>query len=315
MSEKTPPTLRSLVGQTRAVGQIERALASGKLAQAYVFDGPDGVGKRAAAIGLGAALNCDADAMGCGSCPSCDKVLRGIHPDVMRLQADGAQIKIDQVRDVLGRLSFAPHEGRTRLVVVDEADRLNPSAGNALLKSLEEPRPHTRFVLVTAAPHRLLPTLRSRSQRVRFAPLSDDDLAGLLGERGVDEATARQAAMLADGSAGRALALIEGGRMAQRRDLAERIEQAAVAATARDVFAAAAQAGTDREEILAALALLHASLGGRMRARAARGGRTTSLRAQMRWVARAREALQANASAALTVEHLAFGLRELGGPA
>ena len=306
-------TLRALVGQQRAVGQLERAIASGKLAQAYLFDGPDGVGKRAAAVALAAALNCDVDPLGCGRCESCGKVARDLHPDVIFIAADGAQIKIEQVRGVTERLVFAPNEGRTRVIVLDEAERLNPSSGNALLKSLEEPRPHTRFVLVSAAPHRLLPTIRSRCQRVRFAPLAEEQLAGLLVARGVEQEAAREAALLADGSAGRALALLEGGRMGERRGLATRLEQAAASGSAHTVFAAAAQAGSDREEIGAALALLYGSLAARMRDDASRGEATASLRARLRAVARARDALQANASAQLAVEHLVFGLGYLAG--
>lgn len=307
-------TLRALVGQARAVGQIERALLSGKLAQAYLFDGPDGVGKRAAALALGAALNCDVDPLGCGRCESCDKIARDLHPDVMRIVADGAQIKIEQVRGVTARLAFLPNEGRTRVIVIDEAERLNPSAGNALLKSLEEPRPHTRFVLVSAAPHRLLATIRSRCQRVRFAPLGEEQLAGLLVARGVGQEVAQQAAVLADGSAARGMALLEGGRMADRRGLATRLEQAAASGSAHAVFAAAAHAGSDREEIGAALALLHGSLAARMRDSASTGQATASLRARLRAVAGARDALLANASVQLTVEHLVFGLRALAGP-
>jgi DNA polymerase III subunit delta' len=306
-------TLGRLVGQARALAQIEKAIASGKLAQSYLFDGPAGVGKHTAAIALCAALNCDGDALGCGRCLSCDKVARDLHPDVIAVYPDGAQIKVEQIRAVTSRLAYAPHEGRTRVIVLDEADRLNPNAGNALLKSLEEPRPHTRFVLVSAAPHRLLPTIRSRCQRVRFAPLEGEVLVGLLRARGVEEAVARDAAALADGSAGRALALVESGEGAteKRRALAARIEQAAAQGSAHAVFAAAAEAGSDREQIAAALALLRASFGARMRREAAQGGTARVLRGRVRAVVRAADALQTNASPQLTLEQLVFELRAL----
>jgi DNA polymerase-3 subunit delta' len=302
-------TLRGVVGQARAVAQIERAIASGKIAQAYLFDGPHGAGKRTAAVGLAAALNCEVDPLGCGACGSCDKVARDLHPDVLLVAADGAQIKIEQVRAVTARLAYTPHEGKVRVIVIDEAERLNPNAANALLKSLEEPRPHTRFVLVSSASHRLLPTVRSRCQRVRFAPLEQDVLCGLLRSLGIDEKAAREAALLCDGSPGRALALLQGGHLAERREVAAALERAAEATSAREAFHAAARAGTDREEIAQALALVYASLGARMRERAGRGDSTRSLRGAMRAVRDATEALAANASAALTLEKLVWRFR------
>lgn len=304
--------LRRIVGQERAIAQIERALAADKVAQAYLFDGPLGVGKRTTALALAAALNCEEDPAGCGRCGSCDKIARDLHPDVIGVVPDGAQIKIEQVRAVTARLAYAPHEGKTRVIVIDEAERLNASASNAMLKSLEEPRPHTRFVLVSSAPHRLLPTIRSRCQSVRFAPLDARTLVGLLRARGAG-AEAEEAALIADGSPGRALALLEGGRLAERRKLAAALQSAVTSSSARSAFAAAAEAGNDREEIAAALALVHASVGTRMRQEAQQGRPTRRLRRQLRAIGLATDALGANASPALTVERLLFRLRALQG--
>lgn len=136
----------------------------------------------------------------CGRCRSCVAVGRGDHPDLARMTKDGATIRIDQVRDALGRLRFDPVVGRVKGLVVESAELLREEAANALLKTLEEPPSNTVFVLVTPKPQLLLETIRSRCQVLRFAELSPADIADLLVADGRSPHDARTAAALAQGS-------------------------------------------------------------------------------------------------------------------
>ncbi len=170
------PTFADLHGQDRAVAVLRAAIARGRLHHALLFAGPSGVGKRTAALALASALNCEvAPGEGCGTCGVCTRIAEGMHPDVITLAREGAAqiVPIETVRaQVVAAVALPPHEARERLFLIDEATSLQPAAANALLKTLEEPPARTRFVLMTVAPDQLLPTIRSRCQRIGFAPLA-----------------------------------------------------------------------------------------------------------------------------------------------
>ncbi|TNF23524.1 MAG: DNA polymerase III subunit delta' [Deltaproteobacteria bacterium] len=222
--------LHELVGHDRVVRALTQANASGTAHHAYLFQGPEGVGKRQAAFGFAALVNCVGDVaepgrVACGKCRHCRRILTmaadpeaTAHPDVLTLVPDGRQIKIAQVRDVLRMVPFPPIEARFRVVIVDPADVLGEEAANALLKTLEEPPSRTRFVLLTSRPAALLTTIKSRCQRMVFGRLPDEALIDLLVARhGWDRAQAERLAPVADGSVGAALAL-EGDPVMAARD-------------------------------------------------------------------------------------------------
>ena len=152
-------TLSDTAGHRRQTRLLAHAIARGTLPPALLFVGPDGVGKFSVARAVAATLNCvaprkDADGLAidaCGTCRSCDRIARSVHVDLFTLAPDDkASIKIDVVRDVLSRTGFKPFEGQRRVVIIREADALEPQAQNALLKSLEEPPPGTIFILTTS---------------------------------------------------------------------------------------------------------------------------------------------------------------------
>jgi DNA polymerase-3 subunit delta' len=203
---------RDLAGHGRLLESIAGAAVRGSLPPSLIFAGPDGVGKRRAAVALAQLFNCGSPASepapdACGQCASCRRIARGVHADVLVLEPDAAgSIKIDQVRVAIDRSAYRPFEGRRRVVIVDEADATVPPAQNALLKTLEEPPPASTFVLVSARPDMLLPTVISRCQRLRFGRLSPPEVAGvLMRDHGFAERDAHAAAVLADGSIGKAL--------------------------------------------------------------------------------------------------------------
>lgn len=192
-----------------AVRLLDTAMQRDKLAQSYLFYGPEGVGKRLTALLLASALQCEeGQGIGCGRCPACQKVLRGSHPDWHLIEPDGNNIRIDQIRELQNIMSRRPHEGRRRIAVLDPAERMNDPAANALLKLLEEPPADSLIVLISAQTQKLLPTIRSRCQPIRFTPLAQDILAARLGEAyGAEQK--RLLVRSAQGSMGQLLRLAE----------------------------------------------------------------------------------------------------------
>lgn len=210
----TPVPFHALVGHRRVLTLLSRAIAHDTLPPALLLAGPEGVGKRRAALATAEALNCGAPSTGefeidaCGTCDPCRRIARGIHPDVIVVEpGETGTIKIEQIRDVIDRAGYRPFEGRRRAVIVDDADAMVPAAQSALLKTLEEPPSATVFLLVSAMPDALLPTVRSRCPRLRFAHLTAADVAHVLvRDHGYTAADAQAAAADADGSVGLALA-------------------------------------------------------------------------------------------------------------
>lgn len=158
------------------------AAANDRLASTLLFAGPSGIGKKLAAMALAQSLVCERSKTGaCGDCGSCLRIERGQSESLMVVEPAGAQIKIEQARDVLQFITLQKL-GRSRIVIIDQAHLMGPQAANALLKSLEEPPSGTYFILVTSMAASVLATIRSRSQLVRFKPLSDVDLRAILGK-------------------------------------------------------------------------------------------------------------------------------------
>lgn len=181
--KEAPPALgmwERLVGQEQAVRTLRDGVASGNSGHAYLFVGPEGVGRVLAAFALAASLNCEQG--GCGECSTCARTLRRTHPDVHLVMPEGAQILVDQVRDVRAAAFRSPMEARTKVFIFEDAHRLNPAAANALLKVLEEPPGDVLFVLMTSSPDDLLPTIASRCRRVEFYALGPAEIARVLME-------------------------------------------------------------------------------------------------------------------------------------
>ena len=218
----------SIIGHGRQIDQLCKAISSGRLPNAYLFAGPRGVGKRRAADELAASLVCsspDAASSGaCGTCLACRKAASRTHPDLFLVLPEAQDpgwkppegkekkpsevIKVEQVRALQSALQFHPLEAKAKLAIIDDADRMNASTANSLLKILEEPPPLTHFALVSTMPNSLLPTIRSRSARLDFGPLSDGEIAAkIASEKGVAREEALRIARLSGGSLGTALAI------------------------------------------------------------------------------------------------------------
>jgi DNA polymerase-3 subunit delta' len=212
-------TFTQIYGHDRQKDILRRALAADRLAHAYLFEGPDGVGKRLMALALVRALFCP-EGTGCGTCASCRKVDHGNHPDLYLVEPDGVSIKIEQVRALQRELAFRPLEAQRKVCLINGAEKLNPAAGNALLKTLEEPSSRALLILLTPLPENVLGTIRSRCQRLPFARIPRPEIEVLLRERlALDESQGHVLAALSEGSFERALGRDQDFYLEQRRDL------------------------------------------------------------------------------------------------
>ncbi|HEX5655548.1 MAG TPA: DNA polymerase III subunit [Polyangiales bacterium] len=212
--------LSELRGQNAAVRTLERALAHGRLPNAYLFTGPSGVGKREAALALAQAKLCpEKPGKGCGRCPVCHRIVTSNHPDARTFaprDEGNRNIQVETVRsEILPVTQFAPFEGAHAFLIFPEADvsfpEQHPEAANALLKTLEEPRANITFVLLAEKPDSLLSTIRSRCQQLRFAPLPALVLEHVLEQHGITEDKRGAAVALAEGRADRAITLAKDG--------------------------------------------------------------------------------------------------------
>lgn len=208
-------SFRDIIGNKKSIAILQKIVASGRIAHAYLFTGPEGTGRKKSAQAFIEALFCGS-VDGCGSCPSCRKLAAGNHPDLHILQPDGQFIKIDQVRALQKELAYRPYEAPRKACIIDGADRFNQSSGNALLKTLEEPPGNALMILLATTPDNVLPTIRSRCQPLLFSGIATAEIESFLLERGTAADSAQVAASLADGSIARALALCSDEIMAQR---------------------------------------------------------------------------------------------------
>lgn len=215
-----------LTGNARVKEALKRMMASGRLPGALLFAGEEGVGKKRFALEVARALNCRTpkDGEACGVCPSCVRTVKlnyperedadewtqiiwTDHPDVGLVVAPKRVLRVEQMRQIDKEANFRPYEGKARVFLIDEADKLNDASANALLKVLEEPPQTSHLILITARPAMLLPTILSRCQMIRFAPLAPDEIEShLVSNKLADSKTAKLRARAAGGSIGRALA-------------------------------------------------------------------------------------------------------------
>jgi DNA polymerase III subunit delta' len=261
---------RDIIGHRKLVALLSRSIARQALPPSLIFSGPAGIGKFKAAVATAQALNCldpmrrtvdapdtpEFDA--CGVCAACTRIARGVHPDILVIEPnDKGNIRMEPVRDAIDRAGYRPFEGRRRVTIIDQADGLERAAQNALLKILEEPPSGSVFLLVTALPDLLLPTVRSRCPQLRFRPLGVAEVAQALMQRKRPEDEAFAVAALADGSIGRALDA-SATDLVEARDVAMRVlSQAAASDDVRRrmdcskdlVVKGAAAASTERDQL------------------------------------------------------------------
>ncbi|MEP6743066.1 MAG: DNA polymerase III subunit, partial [bacterium] len=213
-----------LIGNDRVKKLLRRMLATSRLPGAMLFSGEDGVGKKLFALEIAKALNCRTPwgEEGCGNCPACVRIAKinyaqsdesddwkGIiwtdHPDVGIVVAPKRMLLVEQMRTIEREANYRPFEGKARVFIVEDADKLNDPSANALLKVLEEPPQTSHIILLTSRPAWLLPTIRSRCQIIRFSPLAAAEIENHLTQNKIAAAEARVRARVSRGSLSRAL--------------------------------------------------------------------------------------------------------------
>jgi DNA polymerase III subunit delta' len=214
-----------LTGNARVKAALKRMLVTERLPGAMLFVGEEGIGKKRFALEVARALNCRTpkDREACGVCSSCTRIVKlnypqredadewtqiiwTDHPDVGLVVAPKRVLRVEQMRQIEKEANFRPFEGKARVFLIDEADKLNDASANALLKVLEEPPRTSYLILITARPAMLLPTILSRCQMIRFSPLTPSEIeTHLTTNKLADAKTARLRARAASGSIGRAL--------------------------------------------------------------------------------------------------------------
>ena len=171
-----PQTFEEVAGQEHIVRTLKNALATGKIAHAYLFAGPRGTGKTTMAKLFAKALNCE-HGIGCqcNECKNCVAITEGSHPDVLELDA-ASNNGVDEIRELIDKVKYGTILGKYKVYIIDEVHMLSTGAFNALLKTLEEPPEHVIFILATTEPHKILPTILSRCQRYDFNKVSENDI-------------------------------------------------------------------------------------------------------------------------------------------
>jgi DNA polymerase-3 subunit delta' len=201
-----------IIGHQITIASLQTAVMRQRLAHAYLFHGEAAIGKRATALCLAQALNCERTFAGealdaCGSCRSCQQITSRIHPDFFVIEPDSElatpQIKIEQIREIEQQIMYRPLIGERKICLIDDADRMTIGAANALLKTLEEPPAHSLFILISSRPAALPATIRSRCQSLRFATPSRTQVeAAVILQRELPPADARLLAIISEGRIG-----------------------------------------------------------------------------------------------------------------
>ena len=216
-----------VIGQARAVSLLAHSLESGTLSHAYLFIGPQHVGKMTLALNLAQALNCRADDRPCLECDSCRKIAAGTHSDIQVIglaqneeeNTEAKLIHTEQVKDVLHSASLPPFEGMNKVFIIDGAELLSIEAANRLLKTLEEPEARVTFILLTTDENKLLKTVISRCQRIELPPMSiAAEAQALVEKRGIGPERARLLAGLSHGCPGWAIAAASDEKIMEQRD-------------------------------------------------------------------------------------------------
>ena len=203
--------MTEILGNDSLLASLRQIAKKGQVSHSYILNGPEGTGKRLIADWFARLLQCTGEDRPCGRCLSCLQAVSGSHPDIIHVEHEKPNlIGVDDVRTGINQtMPVRPYSGRYKIYIVDEAERMNVQAQNALLKTIEEPPEYGVIFLLTTNAAAFLPTILSRCVRLDVKPLREDQVAGILKDRGLSEADAYRIARLSGGSAGQAISMSE----------------------------------------------------------------------------------------------------------
>ncbi len=238
----------NVIGHKPQINILKKMLSSGRMPHSFIFAGIDGIGKKLVAFCFAKAVNCiESSGDFCGKCLSCRKIDKNIHPDVVLIEPavknpkkDSADkspddqetgqkeerknfIVVEQIRTLQDEILFKPSEGRKKIFIIDQAEKINPNAANCLLKTLEEPPVDSIIILVATGTQGLLPTVLSRCQKIMFSPLRNEEIVSFLDKRYNDRERVAKSVSLSMGSMGRATALLEANFIETRQQITDRL--------------------------------------------------------------------------------------------
>lgn len=220
-------SLYQIIGHRETVSTLINAIISNKVAHAYLFVGPVGVGKSTTAKAFAKTLLCEHSGNGssCGSCRNCLQVGGGNHPDLHVLSPGGATIKLEQVQQLQKQANYRSYQGGYQVYIISQCDLMTPEAANSLLKTLEEPPGNVVYILVSSRPYAVLPTILSRCQQFWFKSLPEKLIMEGLERHGYTTAdNTKMLCLMAGGSLGRALELAEGNIFKNREEALARFK-------------------------------------------------------------------------------------------
>jgi len=322
-------SFNDILGQEKQKIILRRSMERDRVSHAYLFHGIRGIGKFETSRAFAMALNCrNLPGDACGTCSSCRKIKEKNHPDVMEIRPDGAFIKMAAIRELQHQIQFRPYEGKRKVFLLDDAERMNDPAANALLKTLEEPNPGNVLILISSHPYRLPRTIPSRCQPLRFDPLPDRSISVFLMERhSLDSARADLVAAAAGGSLEKALEMLREEYHSRKNVLIDRFASCLDGKDPLDLFSLPAVFGENRLEIAGKLQILETWYRDMLITREGKSsdglihpdlaGKTESLSrklsgediiASILAIRRAREAIEQNANRQLTLESMLFKL-------
>ena len=250
--------LSAIKGHDKQIEILNNALRENTLAHAYLFTGVDGIGKMTLARALAKILHCkNTSADFCDCCIPCKQITGNTHPDTLIIEPEGSTIKINQIRQLQEQLAYTVYEGNKKVVIIDKAERMTIQAANCLLKTLEEPPPHTILILITSIPYRVPSTIRSRCQRPMFKPLSETLIVELLLDKLENQAPPelQLIASLSRGSFGNALQWAENDALFERQTFLEAVSNLNTNSIS-SIFGYASLLGDDKEVVLEKLDML-----------------------------------------------------------
>jgi DNA polymerase-3 subunit delta' len=315
-----------IYGHEKPVAILKSAMAANRVAHAYLFYGMEGVGKKTVAAVFARALNCLGDDRPCDACPSCLKAEHDNHPNIIRIIAEGQFIKIDAIREIRAKVAFHP-EGGKRVFILHDADKMNAPAANAFLKTLEEPSDDNVLLLTTTRPHALPVTIVSRCQALRFAPLRQTEVARFLrDEKGLGEVEADAVAAASLGSIGGAMNMRKENYLNVRNMILARLANDNPADMIQRI-AFARRLGTERDDIVERLQIMQNVYRDSLTLREtqdkelliyrdhhraletmAQRLKSKEIISNIKYIAKAMDAISRNANKTLTLEALLVGL-------